>query len=84
MNYALDMGSGFIIHVHTKFHQDLFGIQKLLGENTRTDRGAHREQGDLISLLSFFKNKEGRLLAIHKLCVSFIATNFVRNTFSSR
>jgi hypothetical protein len=44
MNYAVNMGSGFMIYVHTKFRQIFFGIQKLLGEDTHTDRLAHREQ----------------------------------------
>jgi hypothetical protein len=56
MKYAVEMDSGAMIYTPS-FIKIGSGIQKLLGEDTQ----AHRQQGDLISLLSFFKNKESRL-----------------------
>jgi hypothetical protein len=56
MKYAVEMGSGAMIH--TKFLKDWFSHLKV-------DRGiliqTHRQQGDLISLLLFFQNNEGKL-----------------------
>jgi hypothetical protein len=54
------MGSGAVINVPSlrKFGS---GIQKLIGgyTETQTHRHTHRQQGDLISLLLFFKIRKG-------------------------
>jgi hypothetical protein len=47
------MGSGAVIYVPS-FIKIGSGVQKVIG-------GIHRQQGDLISLLLFFLNKESRL-----------------------
>jgi uncharacterized RmlC-like cupin family protein len=59
MNYAVEMGvrchdtiSSFI-----KFHS---GIQKFTG-GIHLQTHAHRQRGDLISVLHFFEKKESRL-----------------------
>jgi hypothetical protein len=62
--YAVEMGSGA-----NKFHKIESGIQKLLRGDTQT----HRQQGDFISLLSFF-SKPGNYYptyvhATSKLCM---------------
>jgi hypothetical protein len=44
------MNSGAVIYIPS-FMKIGSGIQKLIG-------GTHRQHGDLISLLSFFKNEE--------------------------
>jgi hypothetical protein len=51
------MGSGAVIYVPS-FIKIGSGIQKLIGG---IHRHTHRQQGDLISLLLFFQNKESRL-----------------------
>jgi hypothetical protein len=48
-------GSGTIIH--TKFYKDWVKRSKADREDTQT----HRQHGDGISLLLFFKNKKSRL-----------------------
>jgi hypothetical protein len=57
MKYAVEMGSGAMIYMPSfiKFGSD---IQKFV-EDIYTDR--HRHQGDLISLLFLFQNKESKL-----------------------
>jgi hypothetical protein len=60
MKYAVQMGSGTIIYIPSFINIDS-GIQKLIGRDT------HRQQGDLISLLLFFQNKESRLKSIFLL-----------------
>jgi hypothetical protein len=55
--YAAEMGSGAMIYI-TNFIKTGSGIQKLIGEDSQT----HRRHGDRISLLSFFQNKESRLI----------------------
>jgi hypothetical protein len=52
------MGSGAVIYVPSLIKIGL-GIQKLI-------RGIHRQQGDLISLILFFQNKESRLKSIYE------------------
>jgi hypothetical protein len=62
-NYAVEMGSGAVIHV-SSFIKIGSGIQKLMGGgDTQKHRHTHThtEQGDLISLLLFLQNKESRL-----------------------
>jgi hypothetical protein len=54
MKYAIEMGAGAMIYIPS-FMKIGSGIQKLLG-GTQT----HRQQGDLISLLLFFHNKESK------------------------
>jgi hypothetical protein len=54
-NYAVGMDSGAVSYVPSFIKIDS-DIQKLIG-------GIHRQQGDLISLLLFFQNKESRLKA---------------------
>jgi hypothetical protein len=59
MKYAVEMGSGAIICIPSFIRIGL-GVRKLLmGGNTHTH--THRQQGNPISLLLFFKNKESRL-----------------------
>jgi hypothetical protein len=57
-NYSIEMGSGAVICIPS-FIKIGSGIEKLIGGDTQT----HRQQGDLISLLSFKKEKrkESRL-----------------------
>jgi hypothetical protein len=43
--------------IHTKFHEDYFGNSVV----NMGDSEAHRQHGDLISLLTFFQNKESWL-----------------------
>jgi hypothetical protein len=50
MKYAIEMGSGAMIYIYIGST-----IQKFMG------KGIHRQQGDLISLLSFSQNEENRL-----------------------
>jgi hypothetical protein len=54
MKYAVEMCSGAMIYIPCVIKTDS-GIQKLMG------MGIHRQHGDQINLLSFFKNKESRL-----------------------
>jgi hypothetical protein len=56
MKYTVEMGSGAMIYVPS-FIKIGSGIRKLIGVDMET----HRQQGDLISLLLFFQNKEIRL-----------------------
>jgi hypothetical protein len=52
MNYAIEMGSGAMIYTPS-LTKIVSGIQKLFwGE---VDIHTHRQQGDLISLVLFFK-----------------------------
>jgi hypothetical protein len=53
MRYAVEMGSGAMICIPS-FVKIGSGVRNLMG-------GMHRQQGDLISLLLFFQNKESRL-----------------------
>jgi hypothetical protein len=55
MKYNVEMGSGAMIYVPS-FIETCSDIQKLMGEDTQT----HRQDGDCISLLLFFQNKEGK------------------------
>jgi hypothetical protein len=50
MNYAFEMGSGATIYIPS-FIKIGSGIKKLIKGDTQT----HRQHGDLISLLLFFK-----------------------------
>jgi hypothetical protein len=55
MKYAVEMGSVAMIYIPS-FIKISSGIQKLIGGiYRRTDTQIHRPQGDLISLLYFFK-----------------------------
>jgi hypothetical protein len=56
-NYASEMGSDPVIYIPS-FIMTGSGIHKLI-------RGTHRPQGDPISLLLFFQNKESRLKIRH-------------------
>jgi hypothetical protein len=53
MIYAVEMGSCATMYIPSFIKIDS-GIQTLIG-------GIHRQQGDLISLILFFFNKESRL-----------------------
>jgi hypothetical protein len=53
MKYAVEMGSGAMIYMPSFVKTDS-AIQKLM-------RGIHRQHGDRISLLSFFKNQKNGL-----------------------
>jgi hypothetical protein len=56
MKYAVEMGSGAMIYIISFIIGS--DIQKFL---LRIHIQVHRQQGDLISLLLFLKNKENRL-----------------------
>jgi hypothetical protein len=49
MKYSIEMGSVTVIYIQS-FKKNCLGIQKFIGEDTKT----HRQHGDLISLLLFF------------------------------
>jgi hypothetical protein len=71
MKYAVEMGSGAMMYTPSLIKIGLC-IQKLIGgihRGTQTDR----QRGDLISLLSFFQNKESRLINREAEC----ARNFL-------
>jgi hypothetical protein len=55
MRHAVEMGSGAMVYIPSIIKIGS-GIQKLIRGIQR-----HRQHGDLISLLSFFQNKEIRL-----------------------
>jgi hypothetical protein len=55
MKYAVEVGSGIMIHIQTLIKTGS-AIQKLIKGDTQR----HREHGDRISLLLFFRNKESR------------------------
>jgi hypothetical protein len=67
--------------IHTKFHKDLSGIQKLLGGHTY--RLAHRQQCYFISILSFFQNKESKLKITRHACEECMYCNTVYEHFRS-
>jgi hypothetical protein len=54
--YTVDMASGVMIYVHTKFHNDWFRHSKLDGMDN-----ADTQNGDFISLLLRFRTRESRL-----------------------
>jgi hypothetical protein len=55
MKNAVEMGSGSVIYIPS-FIKTGSDIQKL------TRGGVHRQHGDPISILSFFENKESKLI----------------------
>jgi hypothetical protein len=62
MNHANEVGSGAILYI-SSFIKIRSGIQKLRGGgvNRHTDTQMNNQDGDRISLLLFFQNKESRL-----------------------
>jgi hypothetical protein len=54
--------------MHTKFLEDWFGHSELIG-------GIHRQHGDRINLLLFFRNKESRIQIEH---ISILREEFSR------
>jgi hypothetical protein len=55
--YAAEMGSGVTIYKYVpSFIKIVSAIQKLIGGDSQK----HRQHGDLISLLLFFKNNESK------------------------
>jgi hypothetical protein len=42
MKYALEMGSGAMIYVHTKFHEDLFRYSKVNRGDSQTARTSYK------------------------------------------
>jgi hypothetical protein len=48
MKYAVEMGSGSTINVHTTFHKDCFRHSEVVGGRNR-----HRQLGDLTNVLLF-------------------------------
>jgi hypothetical protein len=60
MNYAVELGSGAMIYI-SSFMKTCYGVQTLLGFVY-----TYRQQGDLISLLLFFQNKESRIKTLKK------------------
>jgi hypothetical protein len=61
-NGAIEMGSGAVTYVPS-FIKISSGIQKLIGGIQRHTH-TNRQQGDLISLLLFFQNKESELIML--------------------
>jgi hypothetical protein len=59
MKHPVEMGSDAMIYIPS-FIKFGSGNQKLIVRDTQTQR----QKGDLIGLLSFFKNKESRLKRI--------------------
>jgi hypothetical protein len=59
MNCAVEMGSGAMIYMPS-FRETGSGIQKLM----RGDTQAYRQHGDHIRLLSFFQNKESKVIKV--------------------
>jgi hypothetical protein len=53
--------------IHTKFHKDWFRGSKVV--KGRIHIQTHRQLGDLISLLLFFKNKETRLIKMKAIAL---------------
>jgi hypothetical protein len=60
MKYAVEMGSGAMIYMSSLIKIDS-GIQNVL---RRIHIQTHRQQGDLKSVLLFFRNKESRLKTV--------------------
>jgi hypothetical protein len=56
MKYAVEMSSGVVVYIDTKFHKDWFRHPKVYRGNTLT----YRQHGNLINLLLFFENKESK------------------------
>jgi hypothetical protein len=65
MNYALEINSGAVIYIRTKFYDIWFRNSKVV---IRGYTYRHRKQGDQISLILFFKSKEGRLMKEFRKC----------------
>jgi hypothetical protein len=65
MKYSVETSSGGMVYIPI-FIQISSGVQKLLGGDTHTDtqKYAHRQQSDLLSLPLCFQNKESRLKMI--------------------
>jgi hypothetical protein len=59
MKCAVEMGSGAMIYIPTKFHKDWFNHSKVDKGDTQT----YRQHDDRISFLLFVQNKENRLKA---------------------
>jgi hypothetical protein len=59
VKYAVEMDSGAMIYIPSLIKIGS-AIRKLIEE-------IHRQQGDLISLLSFFQNKESKIKIVIKL-----------------
>jgi hypothetical protein len=66
MKYAVEMGSGTMLHIPS-FIKIGSVIQKLMEGGELTDTQTHSQYGDLISILLFFRNKESRLKVIYKI-----------------
>jgi FPC/CPF motif-containing protein YcgG len=84
MKYAFEMGSGALIYIPS-FMMTGSAILKLIRLDTHTYIETQRQQGDFISLVLFFKNKESRLttqrytvsqipLMLHQQIVAYLAT----------
>jgi hypothetical protein len=71
MKCAVEMGSGVVIYVHTKFHKDRFRHSEV----NRGDTQIHIQKGDLVSLFLFFQNKEWRLIKVRD--VNLLVTQFI-------
>jgi hypothetical protein len=57
MKYAVGLGSAAVICI-LSFIKIVSGIEKLRRWDTHTDTQTHGQQGDLISLLLFFKRSK--------------------------
>jgi hypothetical protein len=56
MKYAVEMGSGAMIYIASYIN-----IGSDIQQVIRGDSQTHRQQGDRISLLLYFQNKESKL-----------------------
>jgi hypothetical protein len=79
MNYAVDMGSDAMMYA-PNFIKIGSGIQKLMGGGILIQ--TRREQGDLISPLVFFQNKERRLKTRHSCGVKLSSFMYTKRTLS--
>jgi hypothetical protein len=63
-DYAVEMGSGGLIYVPSfiKIGSDIQKLMRFTEKNRHTY--THRQQGDLIILLSFLQNKENTLIPL--------------------
>jgi hypothetical protein len=57
MKYAVEMGAGVMMYIHSQFHKQWFRHWKVKGLYIQT----HRQQDILICLRSFLQNKESKL-----------------------
>jgi hypothetical protein len=82
VTYAVEMGSGALIQIPSFIKTDS-GIEKLNVGDTQ----AHKHDGDPLSLLLFFQNKESRLKKF-KICgksvhgIEYFSSHYARDTLN--